>query len=177
MSTSDVADGKKTELSTAKTLSTAAMTEFRAPLRERGLTVGLCHGCFDILHNGHVFYLTQAAGLCDVLVVSITSARHVNKGPGRPVFGDEARAAVLSALSMVDRVVTNDHPTAVPVIEALQPDFYFKGADYAGNDDSRLREEVEVLQQYGGALVLTDGAVLDSSSRAARVLQECRTHA
>jgi rfaE bifunctional protein nucleotidyltransferase chain/domain len=158
----------------SKLLSTASMSETRSSLRARGRTVGLCHGCFDILHSGHVHYLTQAARLCDVLVVSITSAPHVNKGPGRPVFDDEARAAVLSALSVVDHVVINDHATAVPVLEALRPDFYFKGADYVANDDPRLREEVELLDKHGGEFVLTDGTVLDSSSRAARVLQGTR---
>jgi rfaE bifunctional protein nucleotidyltransferase chain/domain len=159
------------EFGVSKVVPVTALGDLRDELRRRGLTVGLAHGCFDILHSGHVHYLTQAARRCDVLVVSITSARHVNKGPGRPVFDDDARSAVLSALAVVGHVVINDHATAIPVLEALRPDYYFKGADYTNTDDPRLLDEVDVLRKHGGAFVLTDGSVFDSSTRAVRALQ------
>ena len=159
------------EIGTSKVVPIESVGAIRDELRRRGLTVGLAHGCFDILHSGHVHYLTQAASRCDVLVVSITSAPHVDKGPGRPVFDDEARSAVLSALAVVGHVVVNDDPTAIPVLEALRPDFYFKGADYTNTDDPRLLDEVEALHRHGGAFVLTDGSVFDSSTRAVQALR------
>jgi len=171
MSINDTITEIHDELGTSKVLPITALSGVRDELRERQLTVGLAHGCFDILHSGHVHYLTQAARRCDVLFVSITSAPHVNKGPGRPVFDDEARSAVLSALEVVGHVVVNDAPTAIPVLEALRPDFYFKGADYSNTDDPRLLDEIEALRGHGGAFVLTDGTVFDSSTRAVRILQ------
>lgn len=93
---------------TAKVLSAELITGLRADWGRRGMTVGMCHGCFDILHEGHVHYLRQAADQVDVLIVSVTSARHVDKGPDRPVFGDRARLSVLAALDAVDYVALSD---------------------------------------------------------------------
>lgn len=142
----------------------------RDQLTGTGASVGLCHGCFDILHHGHVHYLAQAAAQVDILVVSVTAARHIHKGAGRPVFDDRARTAVVAALGMVDYVVLSDAPTAVEVIRALRPDRYFKGADYREAADPRLDAERAALAEAGGAYVLTDGRVRDSSTRAARTL-------
>lgn len=155
----------------SRILTVSALADVRTRASRKGRTVGLCHGCFDILHQGHVSYLTQAAQQCDVLVVSLTAAAHVNKGPGRPVFGDSARAEVLAALAVVDVVVVNDDATATPVLRILRPDFYFKGAEYGRTDDPRVRAEVAELERHGGQFVLTDGAIFDSSTRAVRVLQ------
>lgn len=139
-------------------------------LRANGSTLGICHGCFDIIHSGHIHYLKQAAQQVDVLLVSVTAAEYVNKGPGRPVFDDEARMAILAELAVVDYVVLNRSPTATGLLRRIGPDFYFKGADYTGLSDPRLIEENAALRDAGGELVLTDGSVSDSSTRAARVL-------
>ncbi|MCP2261344.1 rfaE bifunctional protein, domain II [Streptoalloteichus tenebrarius] len=146
--------------------------EIREQLASSGTTLGVCHGCFDILHSGHVHHLTQAAARADRLLVSVTAARRINKGPNRPIFGDQARVAVLAALEAVDYVLLNDDDTAVPLIRALRPDYYFKGADYADMRDPRVVEEVEAVNAGGGSFVLTDDAVFDSSTRAAGLLLE-----
>lgn len=111
---------------TGKVLPAGVIADLRAEWGRGGMTVGQCHGCFDILHEGHVHYLRQAAEHVDMLIVSVTAARHVGKGPGRPVFSDRARLSVLAALGTVDYVALSDHPTAVPLIELWRPDFYFK---------------------------------------------------
>lgn len=151
---------------TGKVLPAGLITGLRADWGRQGMTVGMCHGCFDILHEGHVHYLRQAADQVDVLIVSVTSARHVDKGPGRPVFGDRARLSVLAALDAVDYVALSDYPTAVPLIERWRPDFYFKGADYEESQDPRIAEEREALDGIGGKFFTTDGSVFDSSTRA-----------
>jgi rfaE bifunctional protein nucleotidyltransferase chain/domain len=151
----------------ADILTIAKLVQIRVGLREVGRRVGLCHGCFDILHAGHVHHLQQAAGMIDVLVVSVTSANFVGKGPGRPVFDDSARLAVLAALRPVDYVVLNDSPTVAPLIRQLAPDSYFKGADYRSRADNRLADELRALEQVGGRFHLTNDQVFDSSTRAA----------
>lgn len=147
----------------------------RRSAQERGATFGVCHGCFDILHAGHVHHLEQAANRVDVLLVSVTAAVHIDKGSGRPIFDDASRVAVLRALGMVDLVVLNLEPTAAGLLERIKPDFYFKGADYAVSADPRVTAESDMVRLGGGQVAFTDAAVFDSSSRAAMLLTAQRT--
>jgi rfaE bifunctional protein nucleotidyltransferase chain/domain len=156
--------------SKAKIVTPTVAADVRKAFRARGLSVGLCHGCFDILHSGHIHYLQQASRRVDVLVVSITTARFVNKGANRPVFNDDARADVVAAMGMVDYVVVNDHETAVPLISSLSPDYFFKGAEYQRSQDPRIEDEKRALVAVGGAILYTDDEVVDSSTRAAQVV-------
>src|SRR4030066_1893230 len=75
-----------------------------------------CHGIFDILHIGHIRYLEQAKRLGDVLVVTVTPDRYVDRGPGRPVFNETLRAESIASLHFVDYVAVNQWPTAVDAI-------------------------------------------------------------
>ena len=77
----------------------------------------LCHGVFDLLHVGHVTYFEQAKKLGDILVVSVTDDKYVNKGPLRPVFNINQRTSLIKKLSIVDFVVKSDFQTAKEVIE------------------------------------------------------------
>ncbi|MBI5921867.1 MAG: adenylyltransferase/cytidyltransferase family protein [Betaproteobacteria bacterium] len=95
-----------------------------------GMVVGLCHGCFDILHFGHLRHLESAARSCDLLIVSITADRYVNKGPKRPIFAEKYRAELLSGLACVNGVVISDFPTALEVLRDLRPSIFFKGQEY-----------------------------------------------
>jgi len=99
-------------------------------LKEAGLVVGLCHGCFDILHFGHLRHLASAASMCDALIVSATADRYVNKGPERPIFHEKYRAEMLAGLACVDGVVISDFPSAIEVLESLRPNKFFKGQEY-----------------------------------------------
>ena len=103
----------------------------------------LCHGCFDLIHLGHIRHLTEARKLGDKLIVSVTSDRFVNKGKNRPRFTEAERAEALSALSCVDEVKINDSTDAVMMIEHVRPAFYVKGVDYADveKDVQRLLQE------------------------------------
>ena len=97
-----------------------------APIRERlrneGRTVVLCHGVFDLVHYGHIEHLQEAKAQGDVLVVSVTAARYVNKGPGRPYFKDQQRLAFLAQLECVDYVILSEAVTVHEVVKYVQPD-------------------------------------------------------
>lgn len=102
-------------------------------LRESGVRAVFTNGCFDILHAGHVRYLTAARSKGDVLVVGLNSdasVRHI-KGEKRPVVSQEQRAEVLVGLRCVDYVTIFDEPDPLRVIETLKPDVLVKGADWA----------------------------------------------
>ena len=92
------------------------------------------NGVFDLLHPGHVELLEAARAEGSALVVGVNSdasAGRLEKGPGRPVAGQEARARVLAGLAAVDCVVLFDEDTPQALIEALAPDVLVKGADYS----------------------------------------------
>jgi len=101
--------------------------------RAQGLRVGFTNGCFDLLHQGHLYSLGQAARRVDRLVVGINSDASTRrlKGPGRPVQDETTRAAVLAGLRFVDLVVAFGEDTPEALIRKLTPDILFKGADYA----------------------------------------------
>jgi D-beta-D-heptose 7-phosphate kinase/D-beta-D-heptose 1-phosphate adenosyltransferase len=98
-----------------------------------GKRVVFTNGVFDILHPGHIRYLTVARSHGDALVVGVNSDRSVraNKGPGRPVNPEQERAEVMAALAVVDVAVVFDEDTPHDIIFALQPDVLVKGADWA----------------------------------------------
>jgi len=120
-------------------------------VRSAGGRVVFTNGVFDLLHPGHVRYLQHARTLGDVLIVGVNSDESVRryKGPGRPVTPESERAEILSALSVVDRVVIFGEDTPLEVITALQPDVLVKGADW-GSDAIVGREVVEAR---GGSVV------------------------
>jgi rfaE bifunctional protein nucleotidyltransferase chain/domain len=125
-----------------------------------------CHGVFDLLHPGHLSHLEEAKAQGDILVVTITPDRFVNKGPGRPIFGQEHRAQMLSALEVVDYVAITDSATAVDAITAIRPDVYVKGPDYHDpNDDisGNISIEEETVTSLGGRIYLTQAPTMSSS--------------
>jgi rfaE bifunctional protein nucleotidyltransferase chain/domain len=104
-------------------------------LQSSGKKVVFTNGCFDVLHPGHLDLLTRARALGDVLVVAINSDGSVRrlKGPKRPVFPENERGEMLSALNMVDYVCTFDEDTPLEAILAIRPDILVKGADWVDN--------------------------------------------
>jgi len=107
-----------------------------APLREKGRKVVFTNGCFDIIHAGHVRYLTKARSLGDMLVVGLNSDASVRaiKGPSRPIVPESERAEVLGALRCVDYVVIFNEDTPLSLITALRPDILVKGSDWAAHE-------------------------------------------
>jgi rfaE bifunctional protein nucleotidyltransferase chain/domain len=138
--------------------------------RSQGLSIGLCHGCFDIVHLGHIHHLRQASSMVDRLFVSVTDDEFVNKGPERPIFPGRIRAELVASIRYCDHVVVNRAATAELMISTLRPDIFFKGADYRSNADPRMNAERLLVERNGGRVILTDDAVLDSTSRIARAI-------
>lgn len=128
------------------------------------MRVVLAHGCFDLLHLGHIRHLQEARKLGERLVVSITSDRFINKGPGRPQFNQAQRMEALRALDCVDEVVLNDAPDAVDTINRLRPAFYVKGIDYKGVADARLQRELQAVEAVGGHTHFTSTTKWSSSN-------------
>jgi rfaE bifunctional protein kinase chain/domain/rfaE bifunctional protein nucleotidyltransferase chain/domain len=134
--------------------------------RAAGRGVVLCHGCFDIVHPGHLYYLQFASQQGDVLVVSITGDDAIEKDDGtRPYVPQELRAENLAALEMVDHVVIADGPTAEPVIEALRPDVYVKGREYEHASHPGFLAEKNLVESLGGRVVYSSGEVVYSSTQ------------
>lgn len=100
--------------------------------RVLGKTVAFTNGCFDILHQGHIASLSDAAKEADFLVVGVNSDASTRrlKGPQRPVNNEQARATLLASLLMVDAVIIFDEDTPLELINAVQPDVLVKGGDY-----------------------------------------------
>jgi rfaE bifunctional protein nucleotidyltransferase chain/domain len=101
-------------------------------VRAAGGRVVFTNGVFDLLHPGHVRYLTDARALGDALIVGVNSDRSVraNKGPDRPIHPEHERAELLSALACVDMAVVFDEDTPHALISQVQPDILVKGADW-----------------------------------------------
>ena len=112
----------------------------------------LCHGCFDLLHLGHVRHFQAAKKLGGLLVVTITPDRFITK-PGRPAFGERLRAEMVAALECVDYVAINEWPDAVETIRVLRPAIYAKGIEYQDNMTPALLAENEAVESVGGRLV------------------------
>ena len=90
------------------------------------------NGCFDLLHLGHIDYLSKAADLGDKLVIGLNSDASTSalKGSGRPIIDQYSRSIMLASLSFVDAVILFDNPTPLELIAQIRPDVLVKGADY-----------------------------------------------
>ncbi len=141
-----------------------AATRAREAQRGGGAVV-LCHGCFDIVHPGHLRHLLWARQQGDLLVVSVSADEVIDKGLGRPLVPERLRAENLAALECVDMVVVSPTPTAVETLQAIKPDRYVKGAEYRESHDARVAAERDVVHSYGGKVLFSSGDVVYSSTR------------
>jgi len=142
--------------------------------RRGGRKVVLAHGVFDLLHVGHKRHLDIGKKNGDILIVTITTDRHVNKGPGHPVFSEKLRAEMLAGLASVDFVGISPNSSAEFIIEKIRPDVYLKGSEYSVEENDvtgRIVTERTCVEQYGGRIVFTDDITFSSSNVANRVLQ------
>ena len=121
-------------------------------LRAAGKKIVATNGCFDLLHVGHIRYLSAARVFGDALIVGINGDKSVRelKGAGRPVNNENDRAEIVAALECVDLVTIFLEVRATRFLELASPDVYVKGGDY--NQDSLNAEEREVLQRIGAKI-------------------------
>src|SRR5215471_15640067 len=146
-------------------------------LRARRKTIVHCHGVYDLLHVGHIKHLEAARRLGDVLIVTVTADRFVNKGAHRPAFTETLRAEALAALACVDYVAINRRPTAVEVIGDLRPDLYVKGSvktDGKRDHNDAITREQDAIAAVGGRFVLTDEETFSASRLINRFLDVFR---
>jgi rfaE bifunctional protein nucleotidyltransferase chain/domain len=134
-----------------KILTREAMQRAREAMRDAGKTLVFTNGCFDILHAGHVDYLSFARQQGDALVVGLNSDASVkrNKGEDRPINREDDRAYVLAALEAVDYVVIFDDDEPAPLVADIIPDILVKGEDWAHYVSGR-----DVVEANGGKVVL-----------------------
>lgn len=94
------------------------------------------NGCFDIIHKGHIEYLSKASEFGSNLIIGLNSDNSVSrlKGKGRPVQDESSRSLVLASLEFVDFVILFEEDTPIKLISSIQPDFLIKGGDYEPKD-------------------------------------------
>lgn len=151
---------------TAEPLSHDDIKSYLNECNRDGIVVGLCHGCFDILHIGHLRHFEFAKSLCDILIVSVTKDEFINKGPNRPVFEERMRATLVAGLKPVNATFISSHETASASISLVKPDNFYKGQDYS--DPSNVSnpnffKEKELVESLGGKIVFTEGETNSSS--------------
>lgn len=149
----------------AKILTLSQLSERIATFRKDnpGSSVVFTNGCFDLIHQGHVDYLSRARDLGDLLIVGLNSDASVKrlKGDGRPISNETSRARVLASFSFVDYVVVFDEDTPLRLIEAIVPDILVKGGDYS-------RDTVvgaDFVEHNGGRLELLSLVQGESTTR------------
>lgn len=123
-------------------------------LKAEGKKLVFTNGCFDLLHVGHVRYLSAARKLGDRLLVAVNSDQSVKsvKGPKRPIVPEAERLEVLSALSCIDYLILFSATTPEQLIVALSPDILVKGADWAHKDIVGG----DFVERQGGAVIRID---------------------
>lgn len=150
----------------AKVVTLEEMAKRVAKARAAGRRVVHCHGVFDLLHIGHIRHFEAARKLGDMLVVTVTPDRFVNKGPHRPAFPEGLRAEAVAALREVDLAAVNRWPSAVETIRLIKPSVYAKGSDYRRASDDHtggIRREAAAARAAGGKLLFTDDIVFSST--------------
>ena len=125
-----------------------------------------CHGVFDLIHIGHIKHFKEAKQYGDLLVVTVTPDRYVDKGHGRPVFKERTRIEALEALKDIDYLSLNNEKSAISAIRKIRPNFYCKGPDYKNfthDLSGKISEEVREVKKYNGKVIFTKSETYSST--------------
>mgnify|MGYP003682004573 CR=1 FL=1 len=148
-----------------KVLDEPSLKKLKPFLKDKKII--LCHGVFDLLHMGHINYFHAAKKIGDILVVSVTSDEHVNKGPGRPAFKIRDRVKFLKEINCIDFICISNAPTSEKIIKNLRPNFYCKGPDYLkfkkNKKDFNLQKELKALNSVKGKFKIVNEVSFSSS--------------
>ena len=152
----------------------ADLIQIREKLKREGRKVVFTNGCFDIVHRGHVDYLTKAKALGDVLLVGMNTDASVKrlKGPARPVVCQDDRAFVLSAFGAVDYVCLFEEDTPQELIRAVVPDVLVKGSDWAV--DSIVGKDI--VEAAGGTVQTIEFVPNRSTTDIIKKIADSKTH-
>ena len=141
-------------------------------LKKEEKIIGLCHGCFDLLHIGHLRHFESASKKCDFLFISVTPDQFVNKGPNRPVITENDRLLMISKLNFIDFVFLNNSISAQVLLNDFLPNIFFKGIEYKNNPElinPNFLLEKEVLLKNGGEMVFTDDEIRSTTQIIKRI--------
>lgn len=120
--------------------------------RMKDYKIVFTNGCFDILHHGHIDYLSKAADLGDILIVGInsdTSVKKLNKGANRPIQNENDRALILSSIQFIEALIIFEEDTPYELIQSLQPDVLVKGGDWKEHEIVGA----DIVKAKGGAVI------------------------
>lgn len=131
----------------------------------KGYKVVFTNGCFDIIHLGHIDYLSKARDLGDILIIGLNTDNSVSriKGPSRPVNNETARANILASFNFVDAIVLFDEETPYELINNVKPDILVKGSDYKPEDivgygivknSGGMIETIDFLEGYSTSSII-----------------------
>lgn len=142
-------------------------------MKSDGKKIVLCHGCFDLMHPGHIKHFQVAKKMGDILVVTVTPDVYVDKGSDRPVFNETLRAESIAALECVDYVSINKWPTAEETLRLLMPDIYVKGQEFENLEDKtgKLQREYKILKEIGAQMRFTHEIVFSSTHLISKYLK------
>ena len=121
--------------------------------RMKDMKIVFTNGCFDILHHGHIDYLSKAADLGDVLIIGVnsdSSVKKLEKGTNRPIQNENDRALILSSLQFVEAITIFNEDTPLELIKAIQPDVLVKGGDWKPEQIAGA----DVVKAKGGEVVI-----------------------
>ena len=145
-------------------------------LKSEGNKIVHCHGCFDLMHPGHIKYFQAAKKMGNILVVTVTRDIYVDKGHDRPVFNQTLRAESIAALECVDYVAINKWPTAEETLRLLRPHIYVKGQEFENLEDKtgKIQREYKVIQEIGAETRFTHEIVFSSTEN--KLIYEKASH-
>ncbi|HET6465320.1 MAG TPA: adenylyltransferase/cytidyltransferase family protein [Nitrospiria bacterium] len=155
-----------------KLKSLKGLTAVVEKLRRRGKKIVLANGCFDLLHVGHVRYLSGAKFLGDVLIVGINGDRSVRrlKGRGRPLMPAAARAELVAGFDCTDYVIIFQEHDVKRLLRTVRPDVHAKGGDYT----SGTVPERAVVKSYGGRVAIVGGPKVRSTTELIKQVQKSK---
>lgn len=168
-----ISQGSAEKMANSKIKTIEELSSIAMELRQAGKKLVHCHGVFDLLHIGHIRYFEQARRMGDILIVTLTADRFVDKGPHRPAFPEQLRAEAVASLAGVDFVAINEWPTAEETLRCLKPHYYVKGAEFKNISDDRtgkIGKEKQVADELGIILEFADDIVFSSSNLINRYL-------
>lgn len=136
-----------------KIKSRREIEEIAKNLKKQNKKIVTCNGCFDILHAGHIKFLTEAKQQGDILIVAVNSDSSVkqNKGPERPLNNEQARAKMLANFTYTDYITIFNEKTPIELLEIIKPDIHVNGSEY-GEDCI----EAPIVKRYGGKIHIVE---------------------